>query len=128
MTNAPGSSDVGHQHFEVLGHRLTWIKFHTCWEVDSPVEWKQPFLLAFEGVRVPEDEAVEHVSSVSDRDGEDRCLALFNVCHAVRRVQVDAVNDVHKGSSGQVRLDCWVFVGLCSHSDVSQLIAICLVH
>ena len=85
-------------------------------------------MLAFEGVWIPEDESVEHVTGVGDRDGENRCLALLDVGHAVRCVQVDAVNDVHEGSSGQIGLNCWILVGLCCHSDVSQFITVCLVH
>ena len=85
-------------------------------------------MLPFKGVWIPENKAIKDVSSVGDRDGEDCCLALLDVCHAVRRVQIDAVNHVHECSGGQIGLDCWVFVGLCCHSDISQFIAIRLVH
>ena len=84
-------------------------------------------MLPLQTVRVPEHESVVDVSCVRDGDGEQSCLSLFNICHAVRGIQIDAVNDVHQREGDDVVLDCWVFVRLRCYANLSQFISVRLI-
>ena len=75
-----------------------------------PTERKQPFLLPFETVWIPEDKRIVHVTCVGDGDREDGGVTLLNISHAVRSVEVDAVNDVHQRQRDEVVLNGWVLV------------------
>ena len=84
-------------------------------------------MLTFETVGVPEHKGVVDVTRVGDGDREDCSISLFDVSHAVRGIEVDAVNHVHQGQRDDVVLDGRVLVRLRRYSDFSQFIAVGLV-